>query len=160
MRVSRNRYWGNPNLVAFIKRLGESAKEIGWSGILVGDMSQPRGGPMFTGHTSHQVGLDVDIGSHQRPTMSFPRRNASSAYRCAIAKLPELLRRGQFGVQTQSYHRYFSSRAVAHMARPVRREAREIKDEVAPMIRPAVHSGFVDPQRSPLGHYVNLNCAP
>ena len=25
-----------------------------------------------------------------------------------IAKLPELLRRGQFGVQTQSYHRYFS----------------------------------------------------
>ena len=61
MRVSRNRYWGNPNLVAFIKRLGESAKEIGWSGILVGDMSQPRGGPMFTGHTSHQIGLDVDI---------------------------------------------------------------------------------------------------
>jgi hypothetical protein len=26
-----------------------------------------------------------------------------------IAKLPELLRRGQFGVQTQSYRRYFSS---------------------------------------------------
>ena len=28
---------------------------------LVGDMSQPRGGPMVTGHTSHQVGLDADI---------------------------------------------------------------------------------------------------
>ena len=26
-----------------------------------------------------------------------------------IAKLPELLRQGQFGVQTQSYRRYFSS---------------------------------------------------
>jgi hypothetical protein len=26
-----------------------------------------------------------------------------------IAKLPELFRRGQFGVQTQSYRRYFSS---------------------------------------------------
>jgi penicillin-insensitive murein DD-endopeptidase len=61
MRVSRNRYWGNPSLVDFIKRLAESAKKIGWSGILVGDMSQPRGGPMFTGHTSHQIGLDVDI---------------------------------------------------------------------------------------------------
>jgi penicillin-insensitive murein DD-endopeptidase len=61
MPVSRNRYWGNPSLVAFIHRLGERAEEIGWSGILVGDMSQPRGGPMFTGHTSHQVGLDVDI---------------------------------------------------------------------------------------------------
>ena len=28
MRVSRNRYWGNPTLVAFIKRLGENAKKI------------------------------------------------------------------------------------------------------------------------------------
>ena len=61
MRVSRNRYWGNPSLVAFIERLADSAKKIGWNGILIGDMSQPRGGPMFTGHTSHQIGLDVDI---------------------------------------------------------------------------------------------------
>jgi hypothetical protein len=29
-----------------------------------------------------------------------------------IAELPELLRRGQFGVQTQSYRRYFSSMIV------------------------------------------------
>jgi penicillin-insensitive murein endopeptidase len=27
----------------------------------VGDMAQPRGGPMFTGHWSHQVGLDADL---------------------------------------------------------------------------------------------------
>ena len=33
----------------------------GWPGLLVGDMSQPRGGPMLTGHASHQVGLDADI---------------------------------------------------------------------------------------------------
>src|ERR1700680_2390879 len=31
------------------------------------------------------------------------------AFAAHIAKLPELLRRGQFGVQTQSYRRYFSS---------------------------------------------------
>ena len=61
MRVSRNRYWGNPSLVAFIKRLGDEAKKVGWNGLLVGDMSQPRGGPMFTGHSSHQIGIDVDI---------------------------------------------------------------------------------------------------
>jgi penicillin-insensitive murein DD-endopeptidase len=61
MRVSRNRYWGNPSLVTFIERLADSAKKIGWNGILIGDLSQPRGGPMFTGHTSHQIGLDVDI---------------------------------------------------------------------------------------------------
>src|ERR1700730_13809348 len=32
-----------------------------WNGLLVGDMSQPRGGPLLSEHTSHQIGLDVDI---------------------------------------------------------------------------------------------------
>jgi penicillin-insensitive murein DD-endopeptidase len=73
MRVSRNRYWGNPSLVAFIERLADSAKKIGWPGILVGDMSQPRGGPMFTGHTSHQIGLDVDIWFTPAPDHELSR---------------------------------------------------------------------------------------
>src|SRR3981189_1677032 len=58
-RVSRNRNWAHPDLVALLKRLADKAhKDAGWPGILVGDMSQPRGGPMITGHASHQVGLD------------------------------------------------------------------------------------------------------
>src|SRR5262249_28018456 len=61
MRLSRNRNWGNPQLVRFIERFAESAKKVGWNGLLVGDMSQPRGGPMLSDHRSHQVGLDVDI---------------------------------------------------------------------------------------------------
>jgi penicillin-insensitive murein DD-endopeptidase len=61
MRLSRNRNWGNPNLVHFLERFANNAKRISWNGLLVGDMSQPRGGPMITGHTSHQVGLDADI---------------------------------------------------------------------------------------------------
>ena len=61
MRVSRDRYWGNPSLVAFIERVGDEAKKVGWNGLLIGDMSQPRGGPMLNGHSSHQIGLDVDI---------------------------------------------------------------------------------------------------
>jgi penicillin-insensitive murein DD-endopeptidase len=61
MRLSRNRNWGNPELVQFLERLGNNAKKVGWNGLLIGDMSQPRGGPMMTGHSSHQVGLDVDI---------------------------------------------------------------------------------------------------
>ena len=61
MRLSRNRNWGTPRLVSFIERLGDNAKKAGWNGLLVGDMSQPRGGPMITGHSSHQIGLDVDI---------------------------------------------------------------------------------------------------
>jgi penicillin-insensitive murein DD-endopeptidase len=61
MRLSRNRNWGNPELITFLERFGDNAKKVGWSGLLVGDMSQPRGGPMITGHASHQVGLDADI---------------------------------------------------------------------------------------------------
>jgi len=61
MRLSRNRNWGNPELIAFIKRLGTNAKKAGWNGLLIGDMAEPRGGPMIGGHASHQIGLDVDI---------------------------------------------------------------------------------------------------
>jgi len=61
MRLSRDRNWGHPKLIAFVERLASNAKKVGWNGLLVGDMSQPRGGPMRTGHASHQVGLDADI---------------------------------------------------------------------------------------------------
>jgi penicillin-insensitive murein DD-endopeptidase len=61
MRLSRNRNWGHPALIGFLERLSEKAAKVGWPGLLVGDMSQPRGGPMLTGHASHQVGLDADI---------------------------------------------------------------------------------------------------
>ncbi len=62
MRPSRNRAWGQPVLIAAIERLAESMpKTSGWSGLLVGDLGQPRGGPMVTGHASHQIGLDADI---------------------------------------------------------------------------------------------------
>jgi penicillin-insensitive murein endopeptidase len=62
MRLSRNRNWGNPAMIAFLERFSKKAAAQGvWPGILVGDISQPRGGPMLTGHASHQIGLDADI---------------------------------------------------------------------------------------------------
>jgi penicillin-insensitive murein DD-endopeptidase len=62
MRLSRNRNWGHPDLVALLEDLGTKAKAAGeWNGLLVGDISQPRGGPMLTGHASHQIGLDADV---------------------------------------------------------------------------------------------------
>jgi penicillin-insensitive murein DD-endopeptidase len=62
MRLSRNRNWGHPNLIALIEKLAVEARaHDGWPGLLVGDISQPRGGPMPSGHASHQVGLDADI---------------------------------------------------------------------------------------------------
>ena len=61
VRLGRNRNWGHPAMIAFIERLGRRAAGAGWPRILVGDISQPRGGPMPTGHRSHQIGLDADI---------------------------------------------------------------------------------------------------
>jgi penicillin-insensitive murein DD-endopeptidase len=62
MRLSRNRNWGHPRLLDYLERLASDARALdGWPGLLVGDMAQPRGGPMLTGHSSHQIGLDVDI---------------------------------------------------------------------------------------------------
>ena len=62
MRLSRNRNWGHPEAIKFIKRLSKyAAKQDGWKGLYIGDISQPRGGPMLTGHRSHQLGLDIDI---------------------------------------------------------------------------------------------------
>ncbi|NIW24621.1 MAG: penicillin-insensitive murein endopeptidase [Gammaproteobacteria bacterium] len=61
VRVARNRHYGHPELVRFIEDLARqtNAAELGL--LPVGDMSQPRGGPMIQAHASHQVGLDVDI---------------------------------------------------------------------------------------------------
>ncbi|HYM73990.1 MAG TPA: penicillin-insensitive murein endopeptidase [Stellaceae bacterium] len=62
MRPARNRAWGHPLLVATIERLAASLPKVnGWPGWLIGDLGQPRGGPMVTGHASHQIGLDADI---------------------------------------------------------------------------------------------------
>ena len=74
MRLSRNRNWGHPALIAFLTRFAPTAAEAsGWPGILIGDMSQPRGGPMLTGHASHQIGLDVDIWLTPMPARELSR---------------------------------------------------------------------------------------
>jgi penicillin-insensitive murein endopeptidase len=73
MRLSRNRNWGHPTLVQFLERLADQAPKTGWHGLLVGDMSQPRGGPMITGHASHQVGLDADIWLTPMPDRELSR---------------------------------------------------------------------------------------
>ena len=74
MRLSRNRNWGHPNLIAVLERLANQAPKAGWRGLLVGDMSQPRGGPMRTGHASHQVGLDADIWLTPMPAHQLTRK--------------------------------------------------------------------------------------
>jgi len=75
MRPSRNRNWGHPELVKFLENFApRAAKATGWKGILVGDMAQPRGGPLPYGHTSHQIGLDVDIWFMPMPDRELSRK--------------------------------------------------------------------------------------
>lgn len=82
MRLTRNRNWGHPALIAYIKQLAKDVKEKdGWPGLLVGDLAQPRGGPMLTGHASHQIGLDADIWLSPMPDrhLSFEEREQMAA---------------------------------------------------------------------------------
>lgn len=73
MRLSRNRNWGHPDTIDFIKRLSREATRYGWAGLYVGDISQPRGGPMTSGHRSHQIGLDVDIWMYPPKRLNLSR---------------------------------------------------------------------------------------
>lgn len=61
LRLNRNRNWGHPATVEFVTSLARHAAAEGFGPLLVGDMAQPRGGPLPAGHASHQSGLDVDI---------------------------------------------------------------------------------------------------
>jgi len=82
MRVERNRNWGHPELIRFLEKFAPLAsKATGWKGVLVGDMAQPRGGPLPYGHLSHQIGLDVDIWFMPMPDhrLTTDERNTVSA---------------------------------------------------------------------------------
>lgn len=68
MRPSRRRNFGHPSLIAAIEDLARGAQSIGWPTLLVGDLTQIRGGPMKSGHRSHQSGLDADIWLTPKPS--------------------------------------------------------------------------------------------
>ncbi|MCC0055251.1 MAG: penicillin-insensitive murein endopeptidase [Rhodobiaceae bacterium] len=81
MRLERNRNWGQPVLIDYLEQLARDARDKdGWPGLLVGDLAQPRGGPMLTGHASHQIGLDADIWLRAMPDheMSAAERSEKS----------------------------------------------------------------------------------
>lgn len=72
IRISRNRYWGQPVTLEFIERLGRKMQAAGQAPVLIGDIGQPRGGPLPSGHASHQDGLDADIWFERQPGPRAP----------------------------------------------------------------------------------------
>ena len=102
MRLSRNRNWGHPETIDYLVDLSETARDLGWAGLYVGDISQPRGGPMTSGHSSHQVGLDADIWM-----LPPDRLNLSRAERETISSI---------SVRTEDQTRVNSNWTPAHAA--------------------------------------------
>ena len=86
MRPSRNRRWGHPNMIRLLERLSIDAKKTGWNGLMIGDISQPRGGPMLTGHASHQVGLDADIWLRPMPNRRWSRSEREKTSAISVLK--------------------------------------------------------------------------
>nr|WP_233544852.1 penicillin-insensitive murein endopeptidase [Pseudooceanicola sediminis] len=87
MRLSRNRNWGHPELVDYLEKLaGQAAQLPGWNGIYIGDLSQPRGGPMRSGHASHQMGLDADIWMLPGGNMSLSRPDRERISTISVAR--------------------------------------------------------------------------
>ncbi len=87
MRLKRNRNWGHPKLVELVKKLAIEAQSADeWPGLLVGDLSQPRGGPMLTGHASHQMGLDADIWLKPMPKRVLSPHERESISAVSVVK--------------------------------------------------------------------------
>ncbi|QQX80725.1 penicillin-insensitive murein endopeptidase [Shewanella sp. KX20019] len=61
IRTERQRYYGHPLLISFITQFASDFQQYNHGDLLIADMSMPRGGNFSHGHSSHQIGLDVDI---------------------------------------------------------------------------------------------------
>lgn len=159
MRLSRDRRWGHPVLVDYLAALGEAARGDGWRGLLVGDMGQARGGPMNSGHASHQSGLDVDLWLVPMPdrTLTADERESTSAR--------SVLKKGTRQVDPKLFGE--AQRLMVYRAASLPGVARVF---VAPGIKQALCAinwrdrGFLNKVRPWYGHddhiHVRLSCPP
>ncbi len=102
VRLSRNRHWGHPELLRFVESFAESTRARGFPDLWIGDLAQPRGGPMPWGHASHQTGLDVDIWLDLSPKP--PAGPATRGARESI-EVPSLVLPGEAGVDPARWTR-------------------------------------------------------
>ena len=72
IRTSRNRHWGHPATIGLVAHIAAEARRAALPDLWIGDLSQPRGGPLPWGHASHQTGLDADIWLDLRPKPRVP----------------------------------------------------------------------------------------
>ncbi|MGS0683380.1 penicillin-insensitive murein endopeptidase [Shewanella sp. 125m-7] len=123
IRTMRQRYYGHPRLIAFIEDYSARLNQQGFSDILVADMSMPRGGNFTQGHSSHQIGLDVDIWLKQTSeTLSEVEREQPSPLK--------LVNKKQFKLNTQLW-----SNAQTQMLKLASEDERVARVFVSPVIK-------------------------
>lgn len=98
IRLSRNRNWGHPDLIDYLEDLASDAPKLGWNGLMVGDMAQPRGGPMTSGHSSHQIGLDADIWLKEMPSRRLSVQERENVSAVSMLKMNSELKGADRGV--------------------------------------------------------------
>ncbi len=159
MRLSRNRNWGHPQLIDFIQDLSQRARnEAGWAGLYVGDLSQPRGGPMLSGHASHQVGLDADIWALPPSRLNLSRQERENISSVSMV--------------TSDYKRLSNNWSEGHfrVIRAAAQDDRVARIFVTPMVKIAMcqmeggNRGYLHKIRPWWGHnyhfHVRLKCQP
>ena len=93
VRRHRRRFFGHPVLARFLFGYGQRVQRTGLGAVLIGDISQARGGPMPSGHRSHQMGLDADVWFTTPP----PRSRARDEDFLSLVDGSERIERSVFG---------------------------------------------------------------
>jgi penicillin-insensitive murein endopeptidase len=122
-------------------------------------MSQPRGGPMLTGHASHQVGLDVDVWLTPMPARRLTEQEREDMSAISVVEVGP--------------HEVYADRWSAALGRMIRRAALDPRVErifVAPGIKKRLcetagnDRGWLRQVRPYYGHndhiHVRLSCPP
>lgn len=91
IRRWRNRFWAHPRLARFLDDFGAAMRAAKLPDLLIGDLSQPRGGRMKSGHRSHQIGLDADIW-FERPA----KRSKDKYFPSLVRRASETINRAVF----------------------------------------------------------------
>ena len=78
IRRYRNRFYGHAELLRLVSDLASVQARLGHGLVMVGDLSQPRGGLMSSSHRSHQNGLDVDIWFQLAPSAAAANRDTAN----------------------------------------------------------------------------------
>lgn len=76
IRLAKSSYWGTPATIQALETLGRQAQAAGLPELYMGDISDPRGGPLRGGHFSHQLGIDADVWFDLQPRRPGQDREA------------------------------------------------------------------------------------